>query len=106
MAKIRLKVPKTAARGDIIEIKTMIDHAMESGRRKDEAGNLIPRRIINRFTCTYGGEEVFSADLMPGISANPFLTFHLVATASGPIEFAWHDDDGSIYTEMARIEVG
>lgn len=105
MARIRLRVPKTAKKGDLVEIKTMIDHPMESGLREDSAGNLVPRRIINRFVCTYDGEDVFAADFFPSVAANPFLGFHLVATRSGPIRFAWTDDDGTVYTETAQIEV-
>ncbi|MHA1152302.1 MAG: thiosulfate oxidation carrier complex protein SoxZ, partial [Alphaproteobacteria bacterium] len=85
MAKVkpRVKVPKTAAKGDIIEIKTLISHKMESGQRKDsKTGEKIPRMIINKFSCTYNGVEVFSADWHPAISTNPFMAFNTVATES------------------------
>ncbi len=107
MAKVkpRVKVPKTAAKGDIIEIKTLISHKMESGQRKDKAGEKIPRMIINKFTCTYNGVEVFSADWHPAIATNPYMAFNTVATESGTLEFTWVDDEGSVYTKSASITV-
>jgi len=107
MAKVkpRVKVPKKAAKGDIIEIKTLITHKMESGQRKDKKGNPIPRKILNKFTCTYNGEEIFSADWHPAISANPYMAFNAVATESGTLEFTWVDDDGSTYSKTAKITV-
>ncbi len=103
--KPRVKVPKTAKKGDVIQIKTLIAHKMESGQRKDKKGAVIPRRIINKFEAKYNGEVVFSADWHPAISANPYLAFHTVATESGTLEFAWTDDDGSVYTKTAKITV-
>ena len=103
--KPRVKVPKTAKLGDVIEIKTLIAHKMESGQRKDKKGAVIPRQIINKFVAKYNGEVVFSADWHPAISANPYLAFHTVATESGTLEFAWTDDDGSVYTKTAKITV-
>ena len=105
MPQARISVPKTAAKGDVIEIKTLIQHPMETGFRRDLEGKVIPVHIIDRFVCTYNGEEVFRADLHPSIAANPYLSFHTVATESGRLEFAWHDDDGSVYRESAEIEV-
>ncbi len=101
----RIAVPKEAKKGDIIEIKTLVQHVMETGHRRDSAGNMVPRKILNKFTCTYNGEEVFRADLGTGISANPLIAFHTVATASGELVFTWTDDDGSVQTEKAQITV-
>ncbi len=104
-AKPRVKVPKTAKKGEVIQIKTLISHRMESGQRKDKEGNTIPRKIINKFTCKYNGDVVFSADWHPAISANPYMAFHTVATESGTLEFSWVDDDGSVYTTTSEITV-
>lgn len=102
---IKAKIPATAAKGEIIEIKTSVGHDMESGQRKDSDGKALPRKIINKFTCTLNGKQVFSADWYPAISANPYLSFFLRASASGTIELAWTDDDGSVYTHKAEIKV-
>ena len=104
-AKPRIKVPKTAAKGEIVEIKTLISHKMETGLRKDKDGKVIPRQIINKFTCTFNGKEVFSADWHPAISANPYMAFHLRATESGKPEFAWQAENGETYSKSASLTV-
>ena len=103
--KPRVKAPKTATKGELIEIKTLISHPMESGQRKDKDGNPIPRRIINKFTCTFNGAEVFSVDLAPGVSANPYISFNMRAAESGEFEFTWTDDDGSVYSKKSPLTV-
>ncbi len=104
--KPRVKLPKKAAKGEVIQIKTLISHTMESGQRKDrKTGEKIPRKIINKFACTFNGKEVFSADWHPAISANPYLSFYATATESGTFEFAWTDDDGSVYSTTAKLTV-
>jgi sulfur-oxidizing protein SoxZ len=100
-----ISVPKKASRGEIVEIKAMIQHKMETGHRVDAKGAPIPRHIIRRFVCTYGGVAVFSADLFPAISANPFIAFTTVAVESGTIWFAWTDDLGKTETASAEISV-
>ena len=96
MAKPRVKVPKTAAAGDIITIKTLISHKMESGQRKDGDGNPIPRKIINSFKCEFNGKPVFSCDLDPAISANPYFEFNARVDEAGTFKFTWTDDDGTV----------
>jgi sulfur-oxidizing protein SoxZ len=105
MARALINVPKEAKRGEIIEIKTLVSHVMETGYRRSNVGAAIPRDIINSLVCTYNGEEVFRADLFPAIAANPFITFHTVATESGKLEFKWTDDKGNITTESVAISV-
>lgn len=108
MAKVkpRVKVPKTAAKGEIIEIKTLISHTMESGQRKDrKTGEVIPRQIINKFECSFDGKPVFSSDWHPAVSANPYMAFKMRAEKSGTLAFRWTDDDGSVYTKEAPITV-
>lgn len=104
-SKPRVKVPKSAAAGEVITIKTLISHDMESGQRKDKEGNPIPRKIINKFTCAFNGETVFECDLDPAISANPYLEFSAKVPQSGTFKFTWVDDDGSVYETENTIEV-
>src|SRR5262245_42238952 len=101
----RIKVPKTAAKGEVIEIKTLIAHVMESGQRADEKGNPIPRRIINKFSCEFEGKPVFSCDLEPAVATNPYLQFTAKVEASGTFRFAWIDDDGTAITAEESIVV-
>jgi len=109
MAKIkpRVRVPKSATTGEVVTIKTIITHPMESGQRKDKkTGELIPRKIINRFSATFNGETVVSADIEPAVSANPYIEFTMKVPESGTLAFKWVDDDGSVYTEEKAITVG
>lgn len=103
--KPRVRVPREAAAGDTITIKTLISHKMESGQRKDSDGNLIPRSIINRFTCTFNGEPVLDVTMEAAISTNPFFEFDAVVPESGTFEFTWYDDDGDVYTDSKDIAV-
>jgi sulfur-oxidizing protein SoxZ len=104
-AKPRVKVPKSAGAGEVITIKTLISHKMESGQRKDKQGNPIPRQIINKFTCTFNGQTVFSSDIDPAISANPYLEFTAKVNEPGTFKFTWVDDDGSVYETEQDIAV-
>ena len=105
MARALINVPARASRGQVIEIKALIQHVMETGYRPDLSGKLIPRDIINKFVCTYNGTEIFRADLHPAIAANPFLSFYTVATESGVLTFTWTGDDGKSFVEKANITV-
>ena len=105
MATALINVPARARRGEIIEIKTLISHTMETGFRRTQVGALIPRDIIRRFVCTYNGAEVFRVDLHPAMAANPLIAFTTVATESGTIAFQWVGDNGYAVTETASIRV-
>jgi sulfur-oxidizing protein SoxZ len=105
MARTLVNVPPRAKRGQIVEIKTLISHIMETGFRHTEAGTPIPRDIITAFRCTYNGAEIFRADLHQAISANPFITFFTTATESGTLEFRWTGDNGLEETASAKITV-
>lgn len=109
MAKVkpRVKVPRKAAAGEVVTIKTLISHPMESGQRKDsKTGELIPRQIINRFTARFNGQEVIAVDLEPAVSANPYFEFEMTVPEAGRLDFEWVDDDGTVYTESEEIKVG
>jgi sulfur-oxidizing protein SoxZ len=105
MSRALINVPAKAKRGEIITIKTLISHIMETGFRHGYTGELIPRDIITSFSCAYNGEEIFRADFFPAIAANPFLTFHTVATESGTLTFKWIGDNGFEAAEQASIVV-
>lgn len=98
-------VPKQARRGEVIEIKTLAQHPMETGYRRTQLGEVIPRQIIRAFVCAYNGEEVFRVELHAAIAANPLIAFTTVATESGALEFRWSGDNGYEVTETARIDV-
>lgn len=105
-SKPRVKVPKKAEVGEIIKMKTLISHKMESGQRKGKDGKLIPRKIINKFTALFNGVEFFSANIGPSVSANPYIEFSAKVNESGEFNFIWEDDDGSKYSTQKKISVG
>jgi len=105
MAAALINVPKKAKRGDVIEIKTLMSHIMETGYRHTTSGKIVPRDIITSFACRYNGEEIFRADLFPATAANPFISFFTVATASGKFDFEWIGDNGFSETGSASITV-
>src|SRR3984893_5924739 len=105
MASALVNVPKRAKPGDVIEIKTLMSHIMETGYRRTATGDVVPRDIITSFACRYNGAEIFRADLFPAIAANPFITFFTTATESGKFEFEWIGDNGFSETASAAITV-
>jgi sulfur-oxidizing protein SoxZ len=105
VASALINVPERAKRGEIIEVKTLISHPMETGYRRSQLGAPIPRDIIRLFVCMYNGTEVFRADLHPAIAANPFIAFSTVAAESGTLEFRWTGDNGFSVTESVAIAV-
>jgi sulfur-oxidizing protein SoxZ len=105
MPATRIVVPAKARKGEVIEIKTLINHPMETGFRRDNIGRAIPRDIITRFTCTYAGELVFAMDLFTGVAANPFVAFTTIATETGEVVFEWTDQHGAVTRNEVRLVV-
>ena len=105
MARTLIQVPATVKRGEAFEVRVTIAHPMETGYRPGADGRVLPRDIIRRFTCRYNGEVVVSAELATAISANPYLSFHVLATESGTLEFEWQGDNGFAQTERRPVQV-
>jgi sulfur-oxidizing protein SoxZ len=105
MSNALVNVPARAKRGEVIEIKTLVSHPMETGYRRTQLGAAVPRDIIRLFVCAYNGVEIFRAELHPAITANPFIAFSTVATESGTLSFQWTGDNGFSVTESAKIIV-
>jgi sulfur-oxidizing protein SoxZ len=105
MARTLINVKKTLQRGEAFEIRLLIAHPMESGQRRDAEGKVIPRDIINHFTCTYNGALVVDADFFPAIAANPFLSFWVMAGEAGEVVLSWTDDHGTVQTERVAVTV-
>lgn len=101
----RIKLPDTIKAGNVIEVKTLIRHVMETGNRHDKNGKPIPRDIINTFIAKFEGRQVFRAEFGPGISANPYLAFQLRVSGPGTIEIAWIDDEGVTVTATAPVMI-
>lgn len=113
MARTLIDKPERAKPGEVVRIRAMIGHPMESGFRVDTMGKLVPRRIIRRFTChastgSGGDALVFAADFHPAIAANPYVAFHLAAPAMATtmsLKLRWSGDEGFEHTETVALEV-
>ena len=106
IVKPRIRLDKKEAKvGDVVEVKALVSHIMETGLRKDASGQIIPRKILNKFTCTVNGKEVFAAYFKAAISANPYIQFKFKARESGPVILTWYDDDGSTIVGEESVKV-
>lgn len=101
----RIKLPEVIKAGDVIEVKTLIRHVMETGNRHDKNGRPIPRDIINAFVAKFDGKQVFRAEFGPGISANPYLAFEMRVPGPGTIEITWIDDQGISVVATAPLNL-
>lgn len=105
MAKPRIKIPEKAKVGEIIEVRAIIQHAMETGNRKDASGQTIPRNIIHSFTAKFAGQVFFQGEFGPGISSNPTMVIPLKVPGPGALELTWVDDQGVTTVETVTLNV-
>jgi sulfur-oxidizing protein SoxZ len=109
MARTLISMPSSAKRGEIIEIKTLIAHPMETGYRPGSDGKILPRDLIQKFSCAFESDQrkdvIFSADLYPAVAANPYMSFFFRATQSGTLIFTWSGDKLFSQTETKALTV-
>lgn len=105
MFNARITVPAQARAGEIIEIRVLTRHPMDRGGQSDGKGGTVPRKILNRLTATYAGDEIFRVDMYTGVASNPFVSFTTRAVATGDIVFEWREDGGAVFTRTARLTV-
>ena len=105
MAKPRIKIPETAKVGEVIEIRAIIQHPMETGNRKDANGQIVPRQIIHTFVATFAGQVFFEGTFGPGISSNPSFAIPLKVPGPGQLELTWVDDEGVTTVESVTLNV-
>lgn len=107
MATLRaiLTVPASARVGEVIEIRALAQHPMETGYRRSAEGQLLPRDLVRRVEARFEGDLVFAAELHAAIAANPYLAFHLRVPRSGTLTVSWQGDGGVAHSESARINV-
>jgi sulfur-oxidizing protein SoxZ len=104
--KPRIKLDKKQAKkGELIEVKALVQHIMETGQRRDGSGNVVPRKILSKFVCTVNGKQVFAADFEPAVSANPYIQFKFKAEESGSVVLTWTEDGGSTIVGQDSITV-
>jgi sulfur-oxidizing protein SoxZ len=108
-ARTLIQIPPLSRKGDVIEVRTMIAHPMETGYRPGADGKVLARNLIRRFSCAYDDgvsrELVFQAELFPAMAANPYLTFPLLVTGPGTLVLTWEGDNGFMQTETLPLRV-
>lgn len=101
----RVQVPPKVAKGEVFEVRVLVQHPMETGYRRDLNGQAIPTNIVDKLSCTIAGREVFRAVLGTGIAANPYLSFYAVADQGGEVVVEWSDDRGERGRATAHLDV-
>lgn len=105
LTKPRIKVPDAIRAGDVIEVRAVVTHVMETGNRRDSEGKPIPRNVVNTIVARFRGDVVFTARTGPGISANPFIQFPLRVAGAGTLEVSWTDDENRTVSESMLLDV-
>lgn len=105
MARSVIHLPATARPGEIVSVRVLVQHPMETGYRSSSVGEPLPRNLIRRVECRFEGERVFAADLHPAVAANPTLAFFLLARRSGMLSVEWRGDNGFVHSDSARLQV-
>ena len=103
--RLHVKVPRTAAKGEIIRLMTKLNHPMESGWRHRSDGQVVPKALAGEFVCLFDGREVFRADLESGTASDPYLSFFVRVEASGVFRFVWTGERDNRFEKEAAIEV-
>lgn len=101
----RVRVPRSARPGEVIEIRTLIEHPMETGLRQ-EGGRTVPRDLLTRLTVRVNGEVALQAELRNGTSANPYHVFFMRLERTSELDFTWTDERGRTARSTARVAVG
>ncbi len=88
----------------ITEVRMLMQHEMENGRRKDEAGNIVPAWYITEIKAQYDGRIVLEGQFGVSVSKNPYLVFRFRGGApGGKIAISWQDNRGEARTDEAEI---
>jgi sulfur-oxidizing protein SoxZ len=106
LATPRIRIPRSARAGEAVEIRTLIEHPMETGLRRDSSGKLLPRDMLKTFTVRMNGDEILGADLRNGTSANPYHVFFVRVARTSRFDFEWADERGQVARATAQVTVG
>ncbi len=96
---------RSPKKGEIVIVRAMVQHPMETGFRKQASGELIPRKIINKFDAALNGKPVISWHLETGVAPNPYLEFRFKAEEAGELKMIWVDDDKSTIEAVEKISL-
>jgi sulfur-oxidizing protein SoxZ len=109
MASAIINMKRNATAGEVLLIKALVAHPMETGLRPGADGKVLPTDLIRTFTCTFETVDrkstVFSANLYAAIAANPYISFYFKASKSGKLTFTWIGDNGFNQSENVSLTV-
>ena len=94
MSIARVQWPENVRSGEIVKVRLLIQHPMDTGYLQDFTGKVVPRNIIRVLTCHLGSQEDFRIEPSSGLAANPFFEFYVRATATAEFKIEWLDDKG------------
>lgn len=98
----RIRAPRTARAGEVVEIRTLLEHPMETGLRQ-EGGRTVPRDMLSRLLVRVNGEVALQAEFRNGSAANPFHVFFLRVERTSELDFTWTDEAGRSARATHRI---
>jgi sulfur-oxidizing protein SoxZ len=95
---------RAVLKGDVADVRILMTHPMETGRREDASGKIVPAHFIERVAVAHNGRTVLTADLSQGVSRNPFLALRVRdARAGDRIGVSWTDNRGARRSDETAV---
>ena len=95
---------RATVQGDTADVRILVAHPMETGQRKDAAGNIVPVHFIETLSVTHNGKVVMDAQWSQAISRNPFLGLRIKGAKTGDkIVVMWTDNKGDKRTDETLV---
>ena len=86
---------RATLKGDVVDVRVLMGHPMETGQRKDGSGNIVPRHFIQEVVVRVGGKVALEGEISQAVSRNPVFSFRLKGVAKGDkLEISWLDNKG------------
>ena len=90
---------------EVVRVRALIEHRMETGLRPGDNGKIVPRNIIHAFEARLDDERLFTWIPETAISQNPYIEFTFIARKSGELQMKWTDDEGVVITSSNTVQV-
>jgi len=105
IGKVRIRVPASIKRGDVVKVRCLVIHPMERVERGKD-GKIVDKNyhFINRVVVTYLGKEIAQFETTQSISENPFFSFPVRATEPGKVSVTFLDTHGGKYEGSTEIK--
>ena len=98
-----MRIRAQASGGNAV-IRVLMSHEMETGQRRDSAGQLVPAWHIHEVTATHNGKTVMTAQWGPAVAKNPYLQFTVKGAKAGDkVAVSWKDNRGDSRTDEATV---